>query len=135
MFKGFNLFGNKPRASKVEVRDYDLPPTIEQRRAENEYIADRALKSVKKKLEAGIITPEEYAILTDPTRKSSIPLSLGRANREARLAGGKRRRRTQRRKAKKANKTYKRNGRKAHKTHRRKGTKVRRARKSQRRRR
>ena len=102
MFKGLNLFGNKPRASKVEVRNYDLSPTVEQRRAENEYIADRALKSVKKKLEAGIITPEEYAILTDPTRKSSIPLSLGRANREARLAGGKRRRRTQRRKASKS---------------------------------
>ena len=135
MFKGFNLFGNRSKAPKVEVRDYDLPPTAEQRRAENKVIADRALKSAQEKVRAGIITAEEYAALTDPTRKSSIPLSLGRANREARLAGGKRRRRTQRRKARKANKTYKRNGRKAHKTRRRKGTKARRARKSQRRRR
>ena len=135
MFKGFNLFGNRSKAPKVEVRDYDLPPTAEQRRAENKVIADRALKSAQEKVRAGIITAEEYAALTDPTRKSSIPLSLGRANREARLAGGKRRRRTQRGKARKANKTYKRNGRKAHKTRRRKGTKARRARKSQRRRR
>lgn len=135
MFKGFNLFGNRSKAPKVEVRDYDLPPTAEQRRAENKYIADRALESVRKKLDAGIITPEEYAVLTDPTRKGSIPLSLGRANREARLAGGKRRRRTNRRKGIKANKTHKRKGTKAKKTHRRKGAKGRKARKSQTRRR
>ena len=135
MFKGFNLFGNKPTAPKVEPRDYDLPPTAEQRRVENKVIADRALESVKQKLEAGIITPEEYAVLTDPTRKSSIPLTLGRANREARLAGGKRRRRTHRRKGRKANKTHRRKGRKANKTYRRKGAKGRKARKSQRRRR
>lgn len=134
MFKGFNLFGNKPAAPKVEPRDYDLPPTAEQRRADNKVIADRALASVRQKLEAGIITAEEYAVLTDPTRKGSIPLTLGRANREARLAGGKRRRRTHRRKGRKANKTH-RKGRKGHKTHRRKGAKGRKARKSQRRRR
>ena len=134
MFKGINLFGNKPAAPKVEPRDYDLPPTAEQRRAENKVIADRALKSAQEKVRAGIITAEEYAALTDPTRKSSIPLTLGRANREARLAGGKRRRRTHRRKGRKANKTHRRKGRKANKTHRRKGAKGRKARKSQRRR-
>ena len=132
MFKGFNLFGNNPKAPKVEVREHDLPPTTEERRAENKYIADRALESVRQKLRAGIITPQEYAILTDPTRRGSIPLGLSRANREARLGGSKRRRRTQRRKGRKARKTHRR---RVSKNHRRKGAKGRKAGKTHRRRR
>ena len=132
MFIGFNLFGDIPKAAKVEPREHDLPPTAQQRRAENKVIADRAMAIARQKLQDGVITPEEYNILTNPTRKDSIPLSLGRANREATLAGGKRRRRTQRRRTQRRKA---RKGKKTGKTHRRKGAKGRKAGKNHRRRR
>ena len=130
MFKRFNLLGTKPKAQKVEVRDHDLPPTPDQQRADNKYIADKALASARQKLRDGVITRQEYAILTNPTNKSSIPLGLARANREARITGGKRRK-THRRKGRKARKTHKK---RVSKTHRKKGKKGRKARKTHRKR-
>ena len=123
MSRRFNIFSKK--TPKVHVKGNNTPEEIEaQIRADNEIIAKKALASAKQKLRDGVITPQEYAELTDPTRKSSIQLGLARANKEAGLhsrMGGKGRRRTHKKKGKKHNKTHKRRALK--KTHKKKGKK------------
>lgn len=126
---GFNLFGNNPKAAKVEIDNTPSQEDKERMQRRRHILMDKqrqATEIIQQNASRGRVENTNHIFsLQDKEELDSLNRQMG----------GKRRRRTQRRKGKKARKTHRRRVSKTHRRKGKKGKKGRKARKTHRRRR